>query len=47
MIIEIGTIVFLVTAVVCLTINMIHKRNKKVEVMKEAIRNGYGVDATL
>lgn len=37
----------IMVAIICITINAIHKRNKKAEVIKEAIKQGHSVDADL
>lgn len=37
----------IMVAIVCITINAIHKRNKKVEVIKEALQRGHSVDVGL
>lgn len=35
----------IMTLIICTTINSIHNRNKRAEVVKEAIRNGHDVNA--
>lgn len=44
---EFAITMIIMTVIICITVNIIHKRNKKSEVIKEAIKNGYKVDAVL
>lgn len=37
----------IMVAIVCITINAIHKRNKKAEVIKEALQQGHSVKVNL
>lgn len=41
-----STTIIIVALFVCITINSIHKRNKKTELIKEAIKNGYKIDSS-
>lgn len=36
-----------VAVIICITVNSIHKRNKRVELAKEAIKQGHSVDISL
>ena len=39
--------IVIVTVIICVTVNSIHKRNKTAEVVKEAIKQGHSVDVSL
>ena len=45
--VEVAKMIVIVVALICLTINSIHRRNKKAELIKEAIKNGHSIDASL
>lgn len=39
-----GATLTIITVVICITLNSIHKRNKKTEVIKEALQQGHSVN---
>ena len=43
----VGSMICMMVAIVCITINAIHKRNKKAELIKEAIKQGHSVKVGL
>lgn len=44
---EVTKMIVIVIVFICLTINSIHRRNKKAEIIKEAIKNGHSIDTSL